>query len=333
MHVLITGAAGFLGGRLTKYLAERPAYRVTATSRRDHRAAEFAAAGARFVAFDADDPTFYERLCMGQEAVVHCAALSSPWGRYADFYDANVRLTERLLAASRRAGVQRFINISSPTVYNDYGHIRNARETDPLPPPVNHYSATKQLAERAVSAAHGPEFSTLSLRPRAIIGAEDTVIFPRLMRAYDAERLRVVGNGRNLVDFTAVHNLCSAIERALNAPPRAYGRAYNITNGKPESLWDIINELLRRLGRPPVEKRLPYWLADAAARWFELRARLGSGAEPTLTRYGVSVLARDATFNIDAAREHLGYAPPQTTADALAEFVAWYRDTEQAVAV
>ena len=325
MKIIITGAAGFLGGRLTKYLAQFPEYEIVATSRRTHRAAELEAAGARFVPFQFNSQSFYRQLIEGTDAVVHCAALSSPWGAYRDFYDANVLLTQQLLDGSRAEGVRSFINISSPTVYNDYGDIFDAKETDPLPKPINHYSATKLLAEAEVQRAHSDKFRTLSFRPRAIIGAEDTVIFPRLMRAYAEGRLRMIGDGKNVVDFTAVENLCYAIRLALEAPDRAFGRTYNISNGQAEPLWKVINMLLAKLGENPVRKRIPYPLADMFARIAEWRARRGDGSEPALTRYGIAVLARSFTLDISAARKYLGYEPQVTTEEALDEFLEWHR--------
>lgn len=325
MNILITGAAGFLGGRLTKYLAAHEGFSVRATSRRTHRTEELQQAGAEFWPFGATPLTLLMR---GVDAVVHCAALSSPWGRYDAFYQANVALTERLLVAAQEAGVQRFVNISTPSLYNDYRDVVGARESDPLPEPINHYAATKRMAELRVQAAHGAAMKTLSIRPRALIGAEDVVIFPRVMRAYDLGRLRIIGSGDNMVDFTAVHNLCRAIELALRAPAEAYGRTYNVTDGQPVPMWSAINTMLTRLGKAPVRRHLPYSVADAVARLSEWRARRSRAyTEPALTRYGVAVLSRSFTLDITAAREHLGYRPQQTTDEAITEFVNWYLAT------
>ena len=114
MKVLITGAAGFLGGRLTKYLAARPDYAVLATSRRTHRTLELTAAGAAFVPWHEAQGRLVDIL-RDVEAVVHCAALSSPWGAYEAFYAANVTLTRHLLEATRSVGVRRFVHISTPS--------------------------------------------------------------------------------------------------------------------------------------------------------------------------------------------------------------------------
>ena len=48
--------------------------------------------------------------------------------------------------------------------------------------------------------------------PRAILGVEDTVVFPRLLRAHKEGRLRMIGNGENEIDFTSIKNLCYVVK-------------------------------------------------------------------------------------------------------------------------
>jgi nucleoside-diphosphate-sugar epimerase len=60
------------------------------------------------------------------------------------------------------------------------------KESDKLPEKmINSYAATKLLAEQLVLSQNNNNFQTIALRPRAIIGAEDTVIFPRVLEAYN----------------------------------------------------------------------------------------------------------------------------------------------------
>ncbi|RMG61648.1 MAG: SDR family NAD(P)-dependent oxidoreductase [Bacteroidetes bacterium] len=325
--VLVTGAAGFLGGRLAKALAAQ-GWAVTATSRRRQRAAELNAAGARFVAGDLTDPAFCRVVTQGQAAVIHCAALSSPWGPYEAFFQANVLATRQLIAAFRAQGGRRFINIGTPSIYFDFRDQLGVSEATPLPElMVNAYARTKWEAEQEVIAAHGPDLATLSLRPRAIIGAEDQVIFPRLIRAYHEGRLRIIGPGDNLASLTSVPNIVQAVTQALTVDPGRLGLALNLADPEPVRLWDEINHVLTALGHAPVHRRLPLRVAMGAAWLSEQLARWRGGAEPTLTRYGIGVLAYSFTLDTTLARERLGYNPPLQTRDGIAEFVAWYQQT------
>ena len=120
-------------------------------------------------------------------------------------------------------------------------------------------------------------------------------------------RLPQIGHGRNRVDITNVDNVVHAICLALNAP-RAAGRTYTITNGEHVALWPVITRVLACLGLSTELRRIPVYGALAIGRALELYARL-AGGEPLLTRYTVSILAREQTYDISAARRDLGYAP------------------------
>ncbi|TIV90047.1 MAG: NAD(P)-dependent oxidoreductase, partial [Mesorhizobium sp.] len=79
-----------------------------------------------------------------------CAALSSPFGRLADFEAANVTATHNLVDFARRQGVSRFVHISSPSVCFAFRDQLGLAEDAALPEPVNHYARTKREAERIV---------------------------------------------------------------------------------------------------------------------------------------------------------------------------------------
>ncbi len=327
--IVVTGAGGFLGGRLVKHLvALYPEATITATSRRRDRQQEFEQAGIRFMAGDLSEEAFCEVLTQGATAVVHCAALSSPWGKEEAFLAANVGTTQNLLNASLKNGVKRFIFISTPSIYFNYTNRFQIRESDPLPRKmVNHYACTKLIAEKLVLAQNTQGIETVALRPRAIIGAEDTVIFPRLMKAYEEKKLKVIGDGTNTVDLTNVRNVLEAVVCSLQADTSAMGEAYNITNGAPVVLWEEINYLLDQLKLPPLRKKVPAGLVMAIASLMEWKAKIvHPDKEPTLTRFGIGVLAYSITMDISSACEKLGYKPVQTTREGINEFIEWYKN-------
>ncbi|MEM8892076.1 MAG: NAD-dependent epimerase/dehydratase family protein [Bacteroidota bacterium] len=325
MKVVVSGASGFLGGRLVKYLASK-GYEVFALSRSQRRKEEFEALGIRLIS---DKPYAENKLRLNLEdkdMLVHCAALSSPWGKFEDFHQINVGLTQKLLEASKKAGIQRFINISSPSIYFDFTDRLEIKESDPLPEEfVNAYAETKLLAEEWVLSQHGKGIEVVSLRPRAIIGAEDQVLFPRLMRAYETGRLRIIGDGNNLADFTSVYNLVRVIESCMHADASALGQSYNISNGVASPMWQEINYLIEALGNPPIRKKLPYSMAMGVAGFLEWKSKIFGGEEPKLTRYGAGVLAKSFSLNIGKAQENLHYKVEMSTREALEEFITWYK--------
>jgi nucleoside-diphosphate-sugar epimerase len=322
--IVVTGATGFVGGRIVEGLQGYGA-EVIATGRNTNRRAALEALGARFVAIDLGDSQAVNALVGDADLVIHCAALSSPWGTYAEFYRANVLATQYLRDASLAGNVKRFILISTPSVYFDFHDRINIGEAEPLPLKlVNHYAATKLMAEKMILESNLP---AIALRPRAIIGRGDTVIMPRVLEAYHQNKLRIVGHGRNIVSVTPVSNVVHAVQLCMTAGDAALGRAYNITSGEAVLLWEMIGDVLSGLNLPFQPKHMPYRVALTAAWAMEQYSRFISGKEPVLTQYSVGILAKDMTLDIALAKSILGYEPVQTAAEAISEFIEWYKES------
>lgn len=320
--ILITGAGGFLGGRMAEGLTQA-GYAVRATARNNAPQAKLEALGAEFIAAELCDPEAVGPAVAGCDAIVHCAAKSSPWGPYNAFYAANVQATEWLLAAAQKQGIRRFIHISTPSIYYEFRHRRGVKESDPLPANmVNHYAATKLIAEEKVLQSG---LSAMILRPRAIIGRGDTVIMPRFLKAFEENKLRRIGSGENVVSVTPAANVVEAVKCALTAPEAALGKAYNITSGEDVLLWGLIGEMLGRLELDRKLRPLPFPVAMFLAKIMDAYSRYFSKKEPALTPYSIGLLAYDMTLDIAQARELLGYQPVQTASEGVAEFAQWWR--------
>ncbi|TZF80311.1 NAD-dependent epimerase/dehydratase family protein, partial [Cognatilysobacter lacus] len=249
----------------------------------------------------------------GAAAVVHAAALSSPWGRRRDFVRANVDATENVARACVAAGVPRLVHVSTPGIYHDGRPHRGIREDHPLPAQaVNHYAATKREAEARVrDITGGTGVSTVILRPRAIFGPGDTSLLPRIAHALRRGRLPRIGDGECLVDLTYIDSAVAAVRAAMDAPTRFDGRAFNVSNGEPVRIWEVIDALAHSLGVPRPRPRVPAGIAWTLAAACEGAYRMvGAQREPPLLRYGVELLSVDMTLDIERARRELGYQPP-----------------------
>ena len=323
--VLVTGATGFLGGAVCAHLRAAGGWDVTATGRNAGKGADVGA--DRFVPADLTDHGAVVGLVRDQEAVIHCAALTSPWGRRVDFERANIAGTAALLAASVAAGVRRFVHVSTPSIYGEHVHREGLTETSPLPArPVNEYARTKLAAERLVLAAKD-RLEVVVLRPHALIGVGDAVLLPRLVRAASTGRLRIIGDGRARTDLTCVENAALACRLALEGDAaRVGGETFNVTNGEPMGLWEALGQFLAAAGLPTPRGRVPFAVVWAGAALAEAWSRHVSGREPVLTRYGAGVLAFSQTFDIGKARRVLGYQPMIPLAEGLARVGRWWRE-------
>jgi len=328
MKILITGASGFIGNSLAQKLAKKPGLEITVTGRHAAIKEKFASLPIRVIQGDLLSLKTAEQATKDIDIVIHCAGLAGTWGKYTDYYHANVLVTENLISTAKFNKVKRFINISSPSMYLDFCHQLNIDE-DFLPSRFsNYYARTKYEAEQLVTRAHSSEFQTISLRPRMVIGAGDNNLLPRLIRLQQSGLLKQVGDGKNLVDFTSIGNLLNLIESCFVAPDTAMGRAYNVSNGKPEKLWDIIDKVCSLMGVTTQRQKLPYRPILLIAKMNEkINRALKSSKEPSLLPLSVSILANSMTLNIDAAKNSLGYSPTQTTDESISEFVTWWKKT------
>lgn len=314
---LVTGATGGLGRILTARLL-REGRAMVATGRDTAKGAALARVGAQFRPADLarDD---LAPLVAGCASVFHLAALSSPWGARADFVAANVTATQRLLAAAREAGCRTFVFASTPSVYTMPRDQLGLTEESPLPPRlVNDYAETKLEAERAVLAAAAPDFHTVALRPRAIIGPFDQVLLPRLLHAAEQGFLPMPGYGRALIEPTDARDVAAALIAAEVRSEAAKGLVFNISGGAPVRLADLAAHVFRRLGKDVRLVPVPAGLALRLAGMTEFVARRRAGRpEPRLTRYAVMALGWSQTFDLTRARTILDWQPRYSPHDAV----------------
>jgi nucleoside-diphosphate-sugar epimerase len=264
--------------------------------------------------------------------VFHAAAKVGVWGKYSDFFSANVAGTRAVLAGCREHGVRRLVYTSTPSVVYNGRDLSGADESLPLTTRCpSAYPLTKAVAESEVLAAHSPGLSTVALRPHLVWGPGDPHLVPRVIAQARRGRLRIVGEGRNRVDMVHVENAADAhlaAEAALGEPDcRAGGKAYFITNNEPVVLWEWINGLLAGIGEPPVTRRIPLGAAylvgaGCEAAWGILRLR----GEPPMTRFVAAELAKDHWFDGSAAARDLSYVPRVTMAAGMAELTRAQRD-------
>jgi len=321
-RALVTGATGGLGLAVVEALAAE-GYAVRATGRDAAAGPRLEALGAEVVLADLTAEGVPERLCEGLDAVFHAAALSSPWGPDEVFWRVNVTATARLLAAARAAGADSFVFVSSPSIYGRPVDQLGLTEADPpAAKPMNAYAATKGQAERLVLAARAPGFATVALRPRAIVGPDDKVLLPRVLRLIRSGRFPALRGGEAMVELTDVRDAAQAILLADRKRAEVTGQAFNISGGRPVKVRDLVLRLAEALDRPITLRPVPIGLVMAAARVMEaVCKRLPGRPEPPLTPYGAAALGYSQTFDLTRAREVLGYTPrydPLESAAAMA---------------
>ena len=325
-RVLVTGGGGFLGRAIVERLVAR-GDRVRCFSRGEYP--ELTQLGVEVLHGDLAEAEAVKAACRGCDVVFHVGARAGVWGRYRDFYEANVRGTTNVIAGCRAHEVSRLVFTSSPSVVFAGGDMENVDESVPYPPHYHsYYSETKALAEQKVLAANDDDLRTLALRPHLVWGPRDNHIVPRLVARARAGQLRQIGSGENLIDSTYIDNAADAHVLAADAlaeRPSAAGRAYFISNGEPLGVWDLVNRIIGTAGLPPIRTTVSPRVARAMAGVFELvHTVLNIESEPRLTRFVVEELTTSHWFDLSAARRELGYEPRVSIAEGLERLARWF---------
>ncbi|WP_164009755.1 NAD-dependent epimerase/dehydratase family protein [Pyxidicoccus trucidator] len=324
MRAFVTGGSGFVGRHLIATLKAR-GDSVRALARSPAAMAAVTEAGAEAFEGDLSDADKLRPGMEGCDTVFHAAAYVKGWGPREEFYEANVRGTERVLEAARSAGVKRLVHVSTEAVLVDGTPLVGVNETWPVPArPIGDYPSTKAEAERRVLSVSSADFTTVAVRPRFIWGKGDTSLLPEFISAVRAKRFAWFSGGRYLSSTCHVANCVEGM--LLAAEKGRGGEAYFLTDGEPVVFRDFITEMLKTQGVDAGTRTMPYGLAATIATlgdvlWgaFHLKSR------PPLTRAELLLVGREVTVSDAKARQELGYEGRMTREEGLREMRMEYK--------
>lgn len=330
--VLITGASGFLGGRLTQILVER-GERVRVLARSSSDLGHLPHLEIQIVRGDLCNAAVLEEAMRGTRVIYHCAACSTDWAPPATYREANVAGTQKLLDAAVHAGtVERFLHVSTTDVY---GYPATpCDENAPMRDVGLPYNRTKIQGEEAVWRAHREHGLPVTvLRPATIYGPRSkdfvleiaTLLQQRMMLLIHPRQTNGQAAGSAPGGFTYVDDVAQAMIDAA-ASAKTLGRAYNIC-GETGTTWrEYTQELADALGCRCPWLTLPYPVAMALGHamempygWLHLKSR------PLLTRHAAYLLGRSQEFPAARARADFGFMPQVSLAEGLRRSAEWLR--------
>ncbi len=321
----VTGGSGFIGGALIRRLLGE-GWAVRALARSEGSAATVADRGAEPVRGDLDDVDAMRDGAAGCELAFHAAAHLGDWGSRKDFERGNVGGTRNALAASRGAGVRRFVHVGTEAALMRGKPLVAVDERAPLQPRSRAlYSATKAQAEMAVLKAGGDGFETVVVRPRLVWGVGDTTILPAVRHEAQRGRWAWIGGGRHLTSTTHVDNVVEGLW--LGATRGAPGGVYFVTDGEPVVFRDFMERLLATQDVALPDKNVPAQVAGAVAAVGETAWRmLPLPGQPPVTRLAYWLASQECTIDITRARTELGYAPVRTMDDGMEDLARAHRN-------
>jgi len=328
VKVLVTGAAGFLGGHLVDMLLER-GDEVRAMVRPVEDTDYLRTLpGVEIVNGDLTDGVSLKRAVQGIERVYNVGAKTGPWGPENVYCAINVQGLADLIHAAMDAGVQRIVHTSSITVY---GHSLHGivTEDNPFHAEDNPYSRTKIAGEKLIANLVKDQGAPVVIvRPAWIYGPRDTASFAKYVSRVESGKFFLIGSGQNIVPTVYVRDVAQGLLKAGDASNNVIGQAYTLASDERVTQAMYLSTIADALGARHISLKVPYTALYAAGRSAELAWQaMGrrSDAPPPLTTYGITLQGGDQQFSIDKARRELGYAPAYTIEHGVVEGVKWYR--------
>ena len=304
-RVLITGAHGFLGSHLCEaYLAA--GHQVTALVSPWGKLDNITQVPSlQVVRADIRDAQGLTNICEDIDIVVHAAAKVADWGRWQDFYSANVKGTIYLLRAAQRAEVTRFVLVSSIAVHPYSGFVNANTRSLSRDSTINAYARSKRMAEDAVMASTLP---WTIIRPGLWVFGERAPQFARVVKAISRGQLPLVGDGQTRINTAYAVNLAEGI-CCTSCHDVAINQSYVLADDGAPTWLEVFTQIAHTLNVPAPKYHLPAPLVRSAAELCEGLWAVMPTKEPPLTRYRAQLMTQDVHFSIQAARDELGYTP------------------------
>jgi nucleoside-diphosphate-sugar epimerase len=324
VHALVTGASGFLGGRLVELLLDR-GVPVLVLARASSVVPE--RAGVQVVRASLNSGEFEKPGKYGEPRelrgaagallagmlkpvthVFHCAGCSTDWAPWALYREANIDAVAGILelAKTRMPGLVRFVHVSTTDVYGYpvvAGDETLAHVDTGLP-----YNQTKLRGEALVWEAARGGLPVTVLRPASIYGPGGTAFVTDIVTLLRQRLMLLVDGGRAPGGFVYVDDVCRAMLLAAESPA-ALGEAYNVSSVDGTDWRRYTAALAGALGLPRPWLQMPFGAAMALAAVAELPHKAGLPGKPLLTRHATYLLARDQEYSVVKAREQLGWVP------------------------
>jgi len=326
MRVLVTGAAGFIGFNVVRYLLARGDTVLGIDNINDYynpelkrdRLAELVKTGKDFtfvqvdfsdhVALDAalDSRRFDRIVHLGAQAGVRYS-IENPRA----YLQANLAGHLNMIEIGRHRQVEHLVYASSSSVYGGNDTLP-FRVEDRVDQPLSLYAATKKADElMSETYAHLYRLPQTGLRFFTVYGPwgrPDMAMWLFTKAIFEGRPIDVFGEGNMRRDFTYIDDIVTGIVACLDSPPvddgapKAGGsvsphRLYNIGNSRSEDLGEMITLIEQACGRSAERRLLPMQPGDV----------------------------RDTFADISAIQKDLGFEPRTTIAEGVPRFVQWYR--------
>ncbi len=299
-RISILGGAGFIGTRLAALLSQKSvSFRIGDMRRSD----TFPDLSAKCDVRDLDSLRSH---VAGSSVIVNLAAEHRddvrPISRY---FETNVQGAEMVCKAARIEDVKKIVFTSSAAVY---GFTPTPAEEDGPFRPFNPYGETKLQAEGVYRnwVSEEPSRTLVIVRPTVVFGEGNRGNVYNLLRQIASRRFLMVGRGDNFKSVAYVENVAAFIAYSLSFGPGIH--VFNYADVPDMTTSELVNHVLKCLGRPPRIRSLPRPLAMTAGHVFDLVARI-TGRRFPISAIRIQKFCENTQLCADRARR-TGFVPP-----------------------
>lgn len=315
-RIFVTGATGFIGGYVARRLHAAGAH-VLALERTPGKGRSLSEAGIEVVQGDITDPARMSALVERDvQYIFHVAAWLSR-GRSRDAYPVNVDATRHLAELGAVAGVERFVYISSISVYGPQGD-RDVDETAALALYGDPYGDSKILAERALAElGESTGLPYVIIRPGMVYGPGSPGWTMRVARWAQSGWTPLIDGGSGVAYPVYIDNLVDLILLAA-VQPSAVGQVFNAVDDGPVTLAEFMGAYMDMI---PTQRaiRMPCWLARAAAF-------AADPFTPFKLSYIIDQMCGRGQISNQKAKDLLGWSPAVGLAEGMRRSEQWLRD-------
>ena len=326
--IVITGAGGWLGRNLVEAVApERTQVRLLVQSADEAAVLGLAGRSVETVVGDVRHPDALDALFAGVEVgatVVHAAGVIHPERTVRELFDVNVGGTSLVLDRARRAGIGRFVHVSSNSPFGVNPHPAHTfDEASPYDPYLAYGASKREGEELVLGAAQRGDVDAVVVRPPWFYGPHQPARQTQWLRAVRRGRFPLVGDGTNRRSMVFTGNLVQGILCAESAGRT--GAAYWIADAEPHAMRDVlatvraafVAEGLPVSGGQPRLPRLAGVVAEGLDRGLQ---RAGRYVQPL---HVLGELKETIACDISAARREIGYEPATDLLGGMRASIRW----------
>jgi dihydroflavonol-4-reductase len=326
MNILVTGATGFIGFNLVKFLLNK-GYRVFALIRDPQKAAQLSTLNVTLINKDIRELDSLTHKTIKVDTIFHLAGVRGEGrGSQKLYQEINIEGTKKLLSVFG-GRIQRFIYCSSVSVYGHHSYLPADEEHQCSPNKI--YGWSKLQAEKlAQSICLKQKIPMTIIRPVISYGPYDFYgMITKLFKLIDKQQFYLIGNGKNRVHLVYISDLIEGFHLALKKP-QAEGEIFIIAGQRPIMIKDLLLLIAKELSRKVPKFKIPISLAKICGLFIEKLYALAPGifpGEPIVTRDKIDILTVDRCYSIDKATKLLGYSPKVDYNEGIKITAQWLR--------